>query len=80
MVAAQQGFPERGHDHAHCLMQILSNAETVCQQRGVRLTPQRRRVLEIVAGSHSPLGAYGILEHMDFSGRLRSQCTARSIF
>ena len=75
MVTAKQGFPERGHDHADCLTQVLSNAETVCQQRGVRLTPQRRRVLEIVAGSHSPLGAYDILEQMDFAGRRSAPIT-----
>ena len=75
MVTAKQGFPERGHDHADCLTQILSNAETVCQQRGVRLTPQRRWVLKIVAGSHSPLGAYDILEQMDFTGRRSAPIT-----
>ena len=75
MTAAQQGFPERGHDHAACLLQILSNAEAVCQQHKVRLTPQRRQVLEIVAGSHSPLGAYDILEQMDSSGRRSAPIT-----
>lgn len=43
----------------------LRNAEKICQERGVRLTPQRRRVLEIVASSPRPLGAYDIMAAMD---------------
>ena len=34
----------------------------MCAQRGVRLTPLRKRVLELVWQSHKPLGAYDILE------------------
>ena len=75
MNTAQQGFPTRGHDHSDCLAQMLFNAESVCQQHGVRFTPQRRRVLEIVAGSHAPLGAYDILEQMDFAGRRSAPIT-----
>ncbi len=33
-----------------------------CVRRGVRLTPLRKRVLELVWQSHKPLGAYDILE------------------
>ena len=47
----------------------LSAAETVCQQRGVRLTELRRRVLEIIWNHSSPLGAYAILEVLRNDGR-----------
>ncbi|MBM3506910.1 MAG: transcriptional repressor [Alphaproteobacteria bacterium] len=52
----------RDHDHAHCVSDALARAETVCAQRGGRLTDNRRRVLELVWRSHAPVGAYEILE------------------
>lgn len=42
----------------------LARAEALCQQRGVRLTEQRRRVLEILCNADRPIGAYEILEAM----------------
>jgi Fur family zinc uptake transcriptional regulator len=42
--------------------QALDRAGAVCQARGVRLTPQRRQVLEIVCRSAQPVGAYEILD------------------
>jgi len=62
-------FPHSDHDHAHCVAAILADAEDVCQGRKVRLTPQRRRVLEIVAESHTAIGAYEILEHLAVGGK-----------
>lgn len=44
------------HDHRACLQNTLAGAEG--------LTPLRRRVLEIVAASHRPLGAYEILAEL----------------
>ena len=38
--------------------QMLARAEALCQQRGARLTDLRRRVLEIIWSSATPLGAY----------------------
>ncbi|MGV6825404.1 MAG: transcriptional repressor [bacterium] len=46
------------------LGQVLSIAEQLCQERGVRMTPQRRQVLEIVCAHHKPMGAYDILEEI----------------
>ena len=51
----------RPHDHSHCVHTALSEAETLCTQKGLRLTALRRRVLELVWQSHKPLGAYDIL-------------------
>lgn len=53
---------DTGHDHRHCLKDALDRASALCRQRGVRLTPLRRRVLELVWGGHRPLGAYDILD------------------
>lgn len=55
------GFPEADHDHATCIEAALEKAADVCDQRQVRLTPLRQRVLEIVWSGHKPIGAYDIL-------------------
>ena len=63
-----QPFPAPDHDHANCMTEALSRAEQLCRQRGVRLTQQRKRVLEIVWEHHAPIGAYEILERLAESG------------
>src|SRR5688572_10385170 len=50
------------HDHRHCIDDALSKAETVCAERSARMTPLRRRVLELVWDSHAPIGAYAIMD------------------
>ena len=62
--ALAQPFPGPRHDHAACLAQAIAEAERVCARRGARLTPIRRRVLEIIWEGHGPLGAYDILERL----------------
>ncbi len=44
--------------------QTLRRAERICNRRGVRLTPQRRLVLEILSAAHQPMGAYEILHQL----------------
>ena len=57
-------FKSANHAHARCLKSALTKAESVCQARGVRLTRLRRRVLELVLGSHEPVKAYEVLEQL----------------
>lgn len=57
-------FQHNNHSHARCLGAALTKAETACAKRGLRLTPLRRRVLELVWGSHEPIKAYDILENL----------------
>jgi len=64
MSQMSSGFPHPDHDHGACVSETLARAEAMCGARGLRLTPLRRRVLEIMAGSHSPLGAYDIVEKL----------------
>lgn len=45
----------------HDLDKALAEATALCAERGVRLTEQRRKVLELVWRSDRPLGAYDIL-------------------
>ena len=56
------------HDHRSCVANALDDAKAVCAERGARLTPVRRRVLEIIWQSHRPLGAYAILEVLSNEG------------
>src|SRR5487761_1219859 len=63
-------FPAPDHDHRRCTSDAIAFAETQCASRAQRLTPIRRHVLEVLLGSHNPLGAYEIIERMaDESGR-----------
>ncbi len=50
--------------------QVVAQAEALCHRRGVRLTAQRRQVLEILSGAGRPLGAYEILGAMRDGSRL----------
>ena len=62
-------FPARDHDHRRCVEDALARAERVCAERGVRLTSQRRRILELVAASHTAIGAYEIVNRLADDGR-----------
>jgi len=55
-------FLDTDHDHGQCLNRALDRAGAICNQRGTKLTPLRRRVLQLVWGGHKPLGAYDILD------------------
>jgi len=46
------------------LVQIISQAEQLCRQRGVRLTQQRKAVLKFLCESEKPLTAYELLDLM----------------
>ncbi len=57
------------HDHESCVEQALLNAVRICRDRGLRLTAQRRRVLELVWKSHKPVGAYELLDALKLDGK-----------
>lgn len=61
------------HDHALArdASAVVARAERLCTQKGVKLTPARAQVLECLARSASPMGAYDILEHLAASGQTR---------
>lgn len=48
----------------HAITQRLRTAEHLCQSRGTRLTPIRRRVLEILLRRHTSLKAYELLDEI----------------
>ncbi|MEM9756151.1 MAG: Fur family transcriptional regulator [Pseudomonadota bacterium] len=49
------------HDHAACVEQSLAQADATCAALSLRLTPVRRKVLEVLLQEHKALGAYAIL-------------------
>ena len=71
-VAALSGEADnvfRKHDHRKCRAGAMEEARKLCVARGVRLTPTRERVLDILLESHQALGAYDILERLHKEGR-----------
>lgn len=65
---APNSFPKPEHDHKRCVVKLMQHAEHLCQETGVRLTSQRRRILEIIGSSHKATGAYDVLEAMTGQG------------
>ena len=61
---ASKMFPGSNHDHDRCVRRALARAEQVCGERKARLTPIRRRVLELVWSSHRPVLAYDLLDSL----------------
>ncbi|MBQ2260080.1 MAG: transcriptional repressor [Loktanella sp.] len=56
------------HDHDNCISAALAAADAACAARKVKLSPVRRRVLEILLESHVALGAYDVLARLDAEG------------
>lgn len=56
------------HDHTHCAGDTLAKADALAGQRGARLTPVRRRALEILLEAHRAMGAYEVLERLGAEG------------
>ena len=50
--------------HNKELTHVLKRAEALCRERGLRLTDQRRTVLQLLCVSDKPLSAYELLERM----------------
>ena len=43
---------------------LIGHAERVCRDKGLQLTPLRRRVFSALAESDAPLGAYDLVERL----------------
>jgi Fur family transcriptional regulator, zinc uptake regulator len=52
------------HDHRVCMHSALGRAEKAFDDKGMKLTPLRRRVFEEIAGSHDAVGAYDVLDRL----------------
>jgi len=60
------GFSQ--HDHSACVSDTLAAAVARCASEGLRFTPVRRKVLEILLQEHRALGAYAILDRLSDDG------------
>ncbi|MFT6451782.1 MAG: Fur family zinc uptake transcriptional regulator [Halocynthiibacter sp.] len=56
------------HNHASCTGDLLQRADELARLEGLRLTPVRRRALEILLEEHRALGAYDVLERLREDG------------
>ena len=72
-----KSFATAAHDHGRCIKTALAKAEQACVTSGKRLTPLRRRVLELVWGSHEPVKAYELLALL---GQEREQAAPPTVY
>lgn len=56
------------HDHAHCKDDALTRADEIIAEKGLKMTPVRRRTLEILLEDHRALGAYDVLNRLAAEG------------
>lgn len=54
--------PYQPHNHQLCINTALATAKQLCSKNSAKLTSIREQVLTIILQSHSPCGAYRILE------------------
>jgi Fur family transcriptional regulator, zinc uptake regulator len=57
-------FKPAKHKHQECLQSAIKTAIQHCHVSGLRLTPLRQRVLELVWQSHEPVKAYDVLDEL----------------
>lgn len=56
--------PFSTHDHKACINKAIHQAEQLCNDRGVQLTPIRHKILELIWESHQAVKAYDLLERI----------------
>jgi len=56
------------HNHQICSGSLLKRADVMAQSTGFRLTPVRRRTLEILLEEHRAYGAYEVLARLASDG------------
>ncbi len=81
---ASASFAGPRHDHRACVKAALDTAARLCAERGARLTPLRRRVLELIwrghaPARHAPVRAYDLLARLsDRPGTAKERGTAKN--
>jgi len=56
------------HDHSCCAQDVLAYADKSVREAGLRLTPVRRRALEVLLENHRAMGAYDVLKRLAKDG------------
>ena len=49
------------HDHQGCIASAMAKADRLCRERGVRFTPIRKKILELVWSNHQSVKAYDLV-------------------
>lgn len=57
-------FDLHDHNHEQCRAAALERAERLCREQGLRLTAQRRMVLDVMLENHAPVTAYEIMDRI----------------
>ena len=52
------------HNHEQCRNKAVQTADKLCAERGVQLTPIRRKALELIWQSHRAIKAYDLLDQL----------------
>jgi len=68
-TAQKNIFPDPAHNHDKCLGNAVQKARQVFSARNLRLTPLREQIYRQILTSHTALGAYGLLEHLNKADR-----------
>ena len=69
MIETYSGaLPFEKHDHDQCFKETIESVEDYCKSNDLRLTPVRRKVLELLLQGHKALGAYDILDLLREAG------------
>ncbi|MEM7499057.1 MAG: transcriptional repressor [Pseudomonadota bacterium] len=66
--AADDMLGMAAHDHRACVDRVLARVSALCEAEGLRLTPTRRRALEVLLEDHAALGAYDVLRRLQEDG------------
>ena len=74
-----QPFSCHEERHQQCVVAALRRAEQLCADKKLRLTPLRRRILELIWQSHQPVGAYELLEILQKEGRAAPPTVYRTL-
>jgi len=69
------GAPVHASGASEKTKQAMALSEDICQAKGARLTPIRRRVLEVLHGADRPLGAYDLVDLLGSHGRRMAPIT-----
>jgi Fur family transcriptional regulator, zinc uptake regulator len=64
-----EGSCRHALDRAQEARDALARAKAACEERGARLTPIRREVLEALYATHRPLGAYELIDRLSAGER-----------
>lgn len=63
------------HRHTVCIKKALERAEQICLNRKIRLTPMRKKVLELIWQNHKPIKAYDLLAQLSTEGHIEKPPT-----